>query len=94
MSRASPTEDPPMQTMPNAPSAEVAPFSPATLLARHRMWVYAALFLLAAMLLLADRQHGAATGQFGTQASVASSTTSPAAQHATNDDRPLLTPDR
>ena len=83
-----------MQTMPNTPSANVAPFAPAALFVRHRAGVYAGLFLLAALLLLADRRNEVRAGQFETRASSTSSTTPPAAQPATQDDRPLLTPDR
>jgi hypothetical protein len=94
MPSASLTEDPPMQTMPNAPSAEAPQFSPAALLVRHRTWVYAMLLLLAAVLLFADQRRGVSAGQFETRVSAASSTNPPAAQPATQEDRPLLTPDR
>jgi hypothetical protein len=83
-----------MQTMPNVPSADVAPFSLTSFLFRHRTWMYAALFLLAATLLLVDQRRETPAGRLETRASVASSAASPAAQPAAQDDRPLLTPDR
>jgi hypothetical protein len=83
-----------MQTMPNTPGADVAPFPHTSLVVRHRTWVYAGLLLLVALLLFADRRRATPAAQPQVRASAAGAAASPATQAATHDDRPLLVPDR